>query len=463
MGTSRNNKIALAAALTATLPIAALAQGLGNPGGWQLDLGVSSSLKSDDNFKLQVNSAGSSTIFDNKFTFGLSSVTATESFALTGSTVLRYADIPGRSTSGFEDPTIKLDYSRSAANSRMSMFLRYRHVDREFLDPFQVEQEEQQYGLLTDDGGTLTQRGAGLTLQTGLNSPLGFSLALKHDDKAYANVTNPQLFDNRTSTADATVSMKVSPVTQLKLNYGLKDYNADEPGIQTHRVTTDYSVGVVQDIDQTLVLDARIGVTDVQTDTLLGSTGRSGTTGAVTLTKSLPNGSMFATVDTTLNQNGTRSSFRFGRDLTLPSGKLSGSLGLTRTPGGKSNSIAALSYSLALKDSDVTVSLNRAVSTNSVNQDVLDTRINVTYGRNIDSLSRIGVTVNWGRSEGAGGTAIATVDRATLRATYSRSLTQDWDMTGGVELRRRTDSSVANDAQSNAIFLTLDRKFSFRP
>jgi len=40
-------------------------------------------------------------------------------------------------------------------------------------------------------------------------------------------------------------------------------------------------------------------------------------------------------------------------------------------------------------------------------------------------------------------------------------LTQDWNMTGGLQLRHRSDNS--GTAQSNAVFLTLDRNFSFRP
>lgn len=81
---------------------------------------------------------------------------------------------------------------------------RYRSADRNFLNPFQVEREEQLYGLLVGDGGTLINRNLGLKYETGLNAPIGFVLDLKHDDKSYKNVVNPLIFDNNKDSATAT-------------------------------------------------------------------------------------------------------------------------------------------------------------------------------------------------------------------------------------------------------------------
>ena len=88
--------------------------------------------------------------------------------------------------------------------------------------------------------------------------------------------------------------------------------------------------------------------------------------------------------------------------------------------------------------------------------------LSVAYGYAINNNSSLNLSVNWGRSEGAdSGSGINTTNRTTVRAAYSYALTQDWNMTGGVQVRHRKDNS--GTAQSNAIFVTLDRNFSFRP
>ncbi len=447
------------AAGTAVQPAAPAKAGL------QIDIGVSSTLKVDDNFQLQPTSRGTSTIWDNGLTFGLSSVTGVQDLSLTGSGVLRYGDIPGRSLSGFEDPTVRLRYRLDGVNSQLTLTGRFRHVNREFLDPFQIEQEETNAGAFYAGGGTMTIRNAGLSLVTGINDPVTFTLGVTHDEKDYdatALAANTRLFGNRTDSANATLALKLSPVTSLRFNADYAHYTAEDTP-QTDRTTTGYSIGVVQDINPVLVLDAQIGFTEVETDTITGTTRRDGVTGAATLTQTLANGTAFVGVDSTVNQNGTRESFRFGRSLQLPLGNLSASLGGTHSPSGKTYAIAALTYDRQLRSSNVAVSLNRAVSTNNVNEDVLDTRLTVAYGYEINNNSRLDFAVNWGRSESAGIGNAPTIERTSLRAAYSYDLTQDWALTGGVLLRHRSDSSAPGDAQSNSVFLTLDRTFSFRP
>ncbi len=467
MGTSRKKRIAAAAALTAMWPVVALPQaGAGTGGGLQIDIGVKSDLSFDDNFGLDPVSPGNSTILDNLFTFDLSSITGTQEFRLNATGVYRYAEIPGRTASGFEDPNLRLSYKIESANSRLTASGRYRHVDREFLDPFQVEDEEQLVGSLVDNGGTLTVRNAALTYETGINAPLGFTITASHDEKQYAgidpiNVT--RLFDTTTDAIDATVSMKVSPVATVRLSSGLKLYDAED-ALQTERKTLDYAVGATYEITPVLLLDAKIGRTRVETDTTGGSTDRTGTNGALTLTRTLSNGKIFGSLDSVVNQNGTRTSLRFGRDLQLPLGSLSAAVGATRTPLGDTNLNAAIAFNRSLQSSDFNLTVRRDVSTNAASEDILDTRVSLGYGYEIDSLSRIDVALNWGKTESAdaGGTA-PTIERTTLRASYSRAVTQDWNLTGGVRLRKRSDSRVAGEADSNSVFLTLDRTFSFRP
>ena len=470
VGTSRN-KIAIIATLTTTFwPTYALPQ-QGGAGGLQFDFGISSTMKVDDNFTLAPTSPGTTFIFDNKLDFNLSSVTPIHDLNLHVSTVLRYAEFPGRTTSGIEDPTLRLNYTTGNSNSNLALDARYRRADREFLNPFAVEQDETDPTVdLLGGGGTVTTRRAGLTFQTGINDPLGFTLALRHDDKSYSGIsilppaTQARLFDTETDRINATVTMRTSPVTQFRLNAGLTEYDA-EHSVLTDRTTQDYAIGIVQDINPVLVLDAQIGRTRVETTTTGGTAERSSTTAAVTLTQTLVNGTVFGSANSTLNQNGTRATLRFGRALQLASGTFSGSLGATRGPGGDNQIVATLSYDHQINSSsDIQVTLDRSASTNNASEDVLDTRLSVNYGYAIDNLSRIDLTMNVARSENIDNSTAPTIDRQSFRASYTRALTPDWNLTGGFQLRYKKDSTVpAGSARSNSIFVTLDRSFSFRP
>lgn len=492
VGTSRN-KIAVIAALSAFVPTSALPQQVGgvavpgaagpvvtpqasggtipkagtalrNTGGLQFDFGVSSNLGFDDNFALSNTSAGTSTIWDSTLTFGLSNITPTQSLTLDASTILRFANIPGRTVSGVEDPTVRLRYVLTGLNSTLSVDGRYRTADREFLNPFQIEQEEQALGQLIGGGGVVTWQTLGATFVTGINDPLGFQISARHDERYYdatAEALSPTLFDQVTDSATATVTAKVSPLVQLRGSVGLTEYSAED-SVSTDRETIDYAIGAVMDINPVLTLDAQVGYTEVTTDTTGGRTVRSGTTSNVQLTQTLTNGSVFGGFTSTVNQNGTRNVVTVGRDFQLASGTLSATVGMTRTPAGNTRSSGSLAYTRTMRSSDISVTAGRSVTTNGLNQDVFNTRVGVNYSYAINNVSQLNLGLNWGRSESADSIpGFNETTRTDLLASYSHALTQDWGLTGGLKLRHRSDNT--GDAQSNAIFLTLDRTFSYRP
>lgn len=456
-------KIALLATVATFWPTFASPQqgGAGTSGGLQVDIGVKSTLRVDDNFKLKPGSPGTSTISDTALSFGVTSKNSAYDFALLGTGVLRFADIPGRSISGFEDPTVRLRYVADSLNSRLTVTGLYRDVDREFLDPFQVEQEEQQLGTLLANGGTLKETNAALKYEVGLAAPLGFVFDLSHADQDYSNLSTTTLFDNSTDKGKATVLMRVSPVTTLRASAGLTNYSADDSK-QTDRTTTDYSFGATYDLNPVLVLDASIGHTEVKTDTISGTTTTSGLVGSFGLTKTLDDGSIFGTIASSQNQNGQRVTLTFGRDLQMATGDLRAALGYTDADVGGGAIIGSLAYSKQLPDGTLSFGINRTASTNNLDQEVVDTRLSAAYSHNINAISRLGINFNWGETKDTGSTNAQTIRTSNLTASYDRDLTSDWTMSGGVTLRHRFETGVGN-AQSTALFLSLGRNFSYRP
>ncbi len=476
-----SSKIAVIAALTTLYPAIAASQQQGgagaqaaysggagatpaaNPGGLQLDLGVSTGVTFDDNFKLTVKGPkGASTIWDTKLSFGLSNITAVDKLIFRGSGVLRFAEIPGRSIKGFESPDTQLSYSRDGKNSRLSLDARYRQADREFLDPFKVEQEEQNSNALIGGGGTQTWQNYGLTYTTGLQAPLSFTVTARHSENDYSNTTSTSLYDSRTDSLRTSAGMRISPVTQLTASAGWSHYVATDTN-GTDRTTTDFSLGLQQDINPVLVLNASLGWSQIDTDySLPGLRNKSqdGLTGTVTLTQTLVNGTIWGSATSALSVNGTRQSLSFGRDWTLPLGTLSLSGGVTRGADGNTNYIGSAAYSRQLQSSDFSVSLTRSASSNSASEDVLNTRLSASYGYQINNLSRIDLTANYGVTDNT--TTGVKVERAALRGTYTRQLTADWNLVSGVQFRTYDETNIGN-AESNQAFVTLDRNFTFRP
>lgn len=469
-----SSKIAVIATVTALYPTFAAPQQLGgagvapvanaaaNPGGLQIDMGVGTGLVLDDNFKLTVGGRkGLSKISDTRLSFGVSNITPVDQLVFRSSGVLRFADIPGRTSAGFESPDGQLTYARDGKNGRLSLDARYRQADREFLDPFKVEQEEQNANALFTGGGTQTWQNYGLNYTTGLQSPVTLTLSARHSETTYSNTGSVNLNDRRTDTLRATTGFQVSPVTQLSLSTGWSHY-VTKDAVGTDRTTTDMSLGLQQDINPVLVLNASLGWSEIQTDHSLpvpSSRTRDGAIGSVRLTQTLGNGTVWGSAASTLSVNGTRRTLDFGRDWTLPLGTLSVSAGTTHGSGG-TNFIGSIAYTRQLQTSDFGVSLSRTASNNSASEDVLSTRLAANYGYQIDNLSRFDLRVDYGLRDNT--TTSTKVERATLRGTYSRQLTSDWNLVGGLQFRTYDETAVGS-AESNQAFVTLDRNFTFRP
>lgn len=443
-------------------PTAAAGASTGGPQpGLQIDMGLKTSLKADSNLPLTPGSSrGTSSVSDTNLSFGLSSVTSAYTLTVKTTGVLRYAHIPGRTIHGLEDPILNALFIADSSNSRLTLNAHLRYVDRLFLSPFQVEQEDLQAGIISN-GGTLRDPSYSLRYETGLNAPLGALFNLSHAEKNYSGVTNPRLFDTVTDRADAQATLRFNQVTTGRVTAAYTHYTAQDL-LQTDRRTTDYAVGVIRDLTQTLQLDAQIGHTDVQTDTVGGTAHSNGLTGSVGLTQTMTNGTIFGTLSTTRNQNGARTTLSFGRDLALPNGNLRASIGATKGSIGSGAIIGSLAYSWQLPVDTFSVTLDRSTATNNSSQDVLNTRLDLSWDHTINSVSSVNLAVNWVRQEHTRVAGAPTIQLTNLDATYRRQLTSDWAMTSGLTYRTRTETGKL-DAHSTAVFVTLGRNFSFRP
>jgi hypothetical protein len=441
------------------------AQDAPNP---SLTLSFGSSLNIDDNKGLDPVSAGTTTNFDNSIGLNYLSETATSAFGLGLNGVLRFADESGTGrTTGFEDPAVRLSYSRSGANSQLSLGTSYRESDVSFFDPLGLidtpDVPVDTGDLSTSGTGTRADSTFDLRLETGLEGPLGLSFGLNKRTRDFTDTTDPDYYDTDTTNMSLAATLRFSARTSTSLTLSRSEYDAEDPE-QTFRRTDRVSLGVTHALAPDLSLTASLGQSQVDVDETVGlvTTRRSndGLTANLGLTRELANGTVGMALNQNLSIDGTRTDLTVSRSMELPTGALDVTLGATQSPGGDETWIGSLGYSHALPRGSINASLNRSGGTNSADEDVTTTRARLGWSHDLTPATGIDVSIDYLAVD----STVPGDDRSRtrMRLAYTWDLPQDWQLSGGYT---RTDSrrEGSSSAESNLLFLSLQRSLTFAP
>jgi len=447
------------------LAVLGLALSGAGAGGQGLVFDISTGIERDSNLTLDPADPGPTTRSDTTLGFTLLSETPVQQLALRGEGVLRLIDGPGGSAAGFEDPSLRLSYGTETRDSTLDLVARWRRTDLAFSDPFTVLEPDalpESGDLVLRPEGTLIATGGELRYVTGREGPFGADLALRYDARDYRGTSDPDLYDRRSAALSAALRAELAPGTDGRLSFGYEIERNDDAA-ETERRTARVSAGVSQRFDAANVVDLSLGYTRVTTEAGLGAgrgtTTEAGLTGAVALTRDLPRGSATASVALDRNANGARTELRFGRVMELRRGSLSADLGYSFGNGGGAF-VGSLAYAEEFRTGLLRADLTRSVSVNDDDADIVSTRFGLGYDHEIDRVSRLGLSMDLAMIEGAGSGAVEDQTRATVTASYSRDLTEDWALTGGYRYRYGEDGG--GSAASSGVFLTLSRSFEFR-
>jgi hypothetical protein len=173
----------------------------------------------------------------------------------------------------------------------------------------------------------------------------------------------------------------------------------------------------------------------------------------------MPNGTAEGSLEATNDQNGTRVTLQFGRNLDLPSGTLAARLGVTRGQGADATLIGALNWSQELPTGQISAGVSRDVATTDDDTEVATTLVTVAYNHDLNAISGIGFDLSYAVIDE---TTANLVTRADVNARYTRELTDDWDMNVGLTYRLRTEETQP-DTDSKQVFFSLSRQFDLRP
>lgn len=434
-------------------------------GGPRLTFSFATSARVDDNFNLSTPAPGTSAFVSHSLGLDYETRTRSQRLAFGVSGLLRYGEIRGGTgADGFDEPRIYLDYEREAANARFALNAEHQETEVSFLRLADTASETFDLSDLVSDRGSRGLSSARARLELGRRGPLNLVLALSHVRRDYSGVTDPELFDTRTSRGDLTARLKFSPVLTGRLEASLNRYDADD-AVQTDREDRRFGFGLEADLSRVLRLDVSLGHDRIETRSTTGTTVDSGLSGRIALLRSLPDGAMSIRFDNSFSTNGNRSTLTFGRVLEMRRAQLSVDLGLARQEGiSRTYLVGDITYMLRASQEDtLQLSLSRDVRTSSVENVVELTRAALGYRRQLTELSGLGLSLNYIDSRNIAGTALSTDrTRGALQLTYDHALARDWTLTGGVA-HRYLDTQGTGTARSNAIFLNLSKSFDILP
>jgi hypothetical protein len=393
-------------------------------GGLQLTFGVEQRLESTDNLGLDVVNAGITTQANTRLSFGFLTETRSARLAVDTSAALRAVNGPGFSGTEVElsDPQISLAYSRTSAGAKFDFNGYLKQADVEFLRSLEEFIDETGQLVLPDDvTGTGTQLSYGLdvALNWGTDTPVEFGLSAGLSGLSYSDTTSASLVDSRRQRAGAVLRLDLTPVLEANIGLRYSSYDDDDPAT-TRRDTFSYQAG---------------------------------------LDRILPNGKLTSDLTATDTEDGTRLSFSIGRDLDLPRGALSASVGATRSTSGATNLTGSLSLRKDFPLGQIRAEARRSVVAGSQDSERLATALSFGYDRSLTPVSSLGFDLSYVQNTEVA-TGLATTD-ASVGATYRRELTEDWGFDVGYRHRMRDEDGVGR-AHSNSIFMVLRRDFNMR-
>lgn len=387
--------------------------------------------------------------------FNVTSETRTQRFDLSGGGSARYTFSGGAGgTFDFVRPDVNLRYSNDVKNAGVQATARYLTTDVVGfydIDPSAVT-------IIVADPGTITNWGGSVSADFGRNAPASFNFGLSYNKDDVNGTADPTLYDSSSAAVNAGASLRFSPVTQGDVQLRHQIYDADDAA-STRTQTSTVDVSVSHELKSALTLTGNLGYLTRDITVLGTSSQRSGFQAGLRVDQARPAGGVFGRIAYDGTGPSDRTSLTLGGSVQMPAADISGSVTAANVTGSGLELIGAASYSQQLADGSVRFGVNQAFTTNQNDQEILTTRLNFQFLKNVTSSSDLNVSLNYTRSEDAGAGSYPTQNRATLGAAYNHALTPDWNMSVGYNHRVYSDDT--SRADSDSVYLSLSRNVQF--
>lgn len=426
--------------------------------GTEYRFGISTGLRHDSNSNLSRTTPERNTDITTALSFGVTRETRRSALdlSLKGDATYRDSNL-APSGFDFENPEAALSFEHELSATRVSFDAAYSEsdVDRfvSLLDPFSGE-------IVTD---TVEGKRRAFSTELGLHlnedQPLEAKFTLSRSGVRYVDTQSTSLDDVDQWRFGADIEAEINPLLTLHADVSRTDREERDTRTVT-RVTDSVSIGADYDITAITTLTARIGYSQIDQSGSANLSDQSGSTYKLGLTREVPLGTVGVSLDHRVVENGTREKLAVSTDLEWQRQALSGEFGISRQPNDDTDWVAQLSYAYEMPRSQISLSGLREVRVDSDGFDEVTTQIRAGWDHQINTISGLSVVADISAVDFSDPTTLD-AQRQVLTTSYNRALTEDWQLTGGVRFtvdRRDT----LDDVTSNAVFVTLDREFSFR-
>jgi len=408
--------------------------------------------------------------------FGLDSVTNVQRFSLNLGTDIEEGR-ENESSINVDNSFANLRYNRNTRNALLGAFLGYRETDTEtsffddfdpggsgfsFFDLFDPDGSSNDSGnVINQDSGTRKTYRYGLDWAIGREAPIGASFNWSYNEITYSDTNDPDLTDQSTNDFRGQVDFLISPRITTSLTGEYIDFDAQDNGV--NRETTRLGVATALEINP--ILTADIGLSYDTIERTGDETGTDkGTSVDLGLVRAMTNGSVGVRFrsDVESNDNGRRSFLSVDREMELPRGALSYSLGLTGAGDViGTDPLVNVNYLHQLSTATLEFGMSQNVNVDSDNDEQLNTAVRAAYNQQINNTSSFSVdAVFFDRND-----LSATDDdgqRIDLRLSYRHDLTRDWGLVSGIS-HDRTLEDDGDDRRRTTVFVGLQRSFDWRP
>lgn len=445
-------------ALALLCSVAAVVRAQDVPPGMVASFDVTQRLEYSDNPDLDAD--GDSDFFGRTILgFGLDSTTKLQRFVLNLGTEIEEFRDDNEDNFDFTNSSVILGYDRNTRNALIGLDLRYRESDTDtnFFD----EDFGQDGNVINQDSGTRRSYGFGLEGAVGREDPVGASFIWSYDKITYSDTDDPDLTDSSNNDFSARADFRVDPRITTFLTAKYIDFDAEGDGV--NRETKGLGGGV--DFQISPIWSSFLSLSYDKIERSGGETGEDkGVTAALGVTRDMPNGSLGLdfTSDVDTNENGRRSSLSVNRDMELPRGALSYSLGVTGAGDViGTDPLVNVDYSYALPTMTVSLGLSQRVVTDADNEEQINTTLRAGLQREINNLSGFGVDLSFFDRNELGRDGIDG-QRIEIGLTYRYDLTRDWGLVSGYSYTYSTEDDE-DSRDRNTIFVGLQRSFNWSP
>jgi hypothetical protein len=383
-------------------------------GGLKLTFGFSARVESETNPGLTVPAEPSRSQISTRLSFGLQDSTRLGTLSLSAAgTLAAYSD---DTENGLQDSDLRFALSKSSAASTVSVSAFYREIELDALRRLIIDPDSGQIFEDVTGDGTQRQTGGDVRYSFGEDAPWGGSVSAGLVDTSYFGDTTE--VDNVRTDAALDFRFNLDPATEVTAGLGWSRYEDDlEPASDT--------------------LSPELG-----------------------LRRDLPSGSAFASIFADNTDDGTRTGFLVGRSLDRPDRGLSFSIGLTRSIVGEVDVTGSVDWQRELANGSISVNVLREVISGSEDEETIVAGGSIGLSHNLSELAALNFGLNASSSKETA-TGILTRN-ASLSASYSRSIVDDWVLDAGVTHRIREEGDQGR-ANSDIAFLELRRSFDWRP